>query len=184
MTDLEFKDDILRNRVNGQLLARLPELGLPDCLLTAGCLFQAVWNRLSGQAADWGVQDYDLFYHDDRDLSWEAEDRVIRRVADAMADLPVRIETRNQARVHLWYPARFGSDYPQLPSSRAGIDRYLIACTCVGIDVQNGALYTPNGLDDLAAGRLDMNPLHPKPELFRQKAESYRRRWPWLTIAA
>jgi hypothetical protein len=50
--------------------------------------------------------------------------------------------------------------------------------------VQSGELYAPDGLGDLVAGVLRMNPRNPKPELFRQKAESYRQRWPWLEIVA
>lgn len=182
MTGAEFRASVLRNVFNGELLRRLPSLGLGQCHLTAGCLFQTLWNEASQRAPEWGIKDYDVFYFDARDLSWDAEDRVIRRVAEATSDLPITVEARNQARVHLWYPQRFGGDYPQLSSTRAGIDLYLISCTCVGIDVQTGDLYAPNGLDDLASGALRMNPLNPKPELFRRKAESYRQRWPWLEI--
>ncbi len=51
------------------------------------------------------------------------------------------------------------------------------------LDVASGALYAPNGLEELASGVLRMNPLNPRPDLFRGKAESYRERWPWLTLA-
>jgi hypothetical protein len=181
MTDREFRESVLQNPVNKELLRRLPALQLGQCHLTAGCLFQTVWNQLSAREPDWGIKDYDVFYFD-KNLSWDAEDEVIRRVSEATSDLPVAVEVRNQARVHLWYRQRFGDDYPQLDSARAGIDLYLISCTCVGIDVQTGDLYAPNGLDDLVSGMLRMNPLNPKPELFRQKAESYRHRWPWLQV--
>ncbi len=182
MTSLEFLAIALSNPANKELLGRLPRLGLRDCYLTAGCLFQTVWNHMSGHTPEWGIKDYDIFYFDDRDLSWDAEDQLIRRIAEATADLPITVETRNQARVHLWYRRRFGSDYPQLGSTRAGIDLYLISCTCIGIDVRTGELYAPNGLDDLLSGVLLMNPRNPKPDLFRSKAESYQRRWPWLRI--
>jgi uncharacterized protein len=182
MTEDEFRASVLQNPMNRELLRRLPMLELEQCHLTAGCLFQTVWNQLSGRAPDWGIKDYDIFYFDDRDLSWDAEDEVIRRVAGATEDLPITVETRNQARVHLWYPQHFGGDYPQLGSARAGIDLYLISCTCIGIEVHTGDLYVPNGFDDLVSGALRMNPLNPKPELFRQKAESYRQRWPWLAV--
>ena len=179
MTDFDFYASVLKNLINKELLARL---GLGECHLTAGCLFQTVWNELSGRAPDWGIKDYDVFYFDDRDLSWDAEDRVIRRVSEETSDLPIRVEIRNQARVHLWYRQRFGGAYPQLQSTRAGIDRYLISCTCVGIDVHTHDLYAPNGLGDLTSGVLRINPLNPKPDLFRQKAESYQERWPWLEV--
>lgn len=181
MTEAEFVDGVLANSVNAELLARLRSLDLPECYLTAGCLFQPIWNRRSGQPAGWGVKDYDVFYFDP-DTSWEAEDRIIRRIVDITADLSVVVEARNQARVHLWYPDRFGGDYPQLASARDGIDRYLICCTCVGIEVLSGDLYAPYGLEELVQGVLRINPRNAKPDLFQQKARSYQARWPWLKI--
>jgi hypothetical protein len=145
-------------------------------------VFQTIWNRMSDRAPEWGIKDYDVFYFDDSDLSWEAEDRVIQEVAEKTADLPIKVEVKNQARVHLWYSRPFGGDYPRLTGTRAGIDRYFISCTCVGIDVRTGELYAPDGLGDLASGSMRQNPRNPKPALFRQKAENCRRRWPWLRI--
>lgn len=184
MTEDDLRDAVLGNPANAALLARLPELGLPQCHLTAGCLFQAVWNRRSGHAPDWGVKDHDIFYFDDDDLSWDAEDRVIRCVRDAIADLPIRVDIKNQARVHLWYRERFGGDYPRLASTRDGIDRYLIACTCVGIDVATGEVHAPDGFGDMATGVLRMNPRNPRLDLFPAKARSYQQRWPWLRTIA
>ena len=182
MTDHEFRAQVLANPFNEILLDRLAPLDLPQCHLTAGCIFQTIWNRMSDHSPEWGIKHYDVFYFDDRDLGWDAEDRVIRRVAAAVADLPVEVEVRNQARVHLWYTDRFGGDYPVLESARAGIDLYLVACTCVGIEVQTGALYAPDGFHDLAAGLLKMNSRNPQPAKFREKAETYQQRWPWLQI--
>ena len=176
-------DNAMANPLNAELLTRLAALALPQCYLCAGSVFQATWNLASGRSADWGVKDYDVFYFDDRDLSWEAEDDVIQRVHASTADLGVQVEVRNQARVHLWFADRFGASYPQLKSTRDGIDRYLVACTCVGIEVATGEVYAPDSLRDLADGVLRLNLRQPAPELFRAKAESYHARWPWLTIA-
>lgn len=182
LTPASFIAQALSNPVNAELLQRLDSLRLPQCHLTAGCLFQAVWNRQTGRAPDWGVKDYDVFYFDAADLSWEAEDRVIRAVQALTADLGVAVEVKNQARVHLWYRDRFQADYPQLTRTTDGIDRYLIACTCVGIDARSRALYAPNGLDELQRGILRMNPRFAQPAMFRDKARSYQERWPWLSI--
>ncbi|CAK16398.1 nucleotidyltransferase family protein [Pseudomonas entomophila] len=172
----------LENATNRALLALLPKLDLPNCMLTAGCLFQTFWNVRSGRAAEWGIKDYDIAYFDE-DLSWEAEDRVIARVRDACRHLGVNVEVRNQARVHLWYEAKFGAHYPQLKSVTEGIDRYLINSTCLGVDVVTGELYSTYGLEDLQNDVLSMNARNPQPVLFRRKADSYRERWPWLKVA-
>lgn len=163
------------------LLHRLADFDLPDCYLTAGCLYQQIWNQKSGQPPLWGVKDFDVFYFDE-DTSWEAENRVIEQAAKDLGPLSDRIEIRNQARVHLWYEARFGSPIAPLTCSRDGIDGFLVACTCVGIEVHSGTLYAPYGLTELWSGILRMNAANPKPDLFAQKARDYQARWPWLSI--
>lgn len=180
MTDADFIAIALENPVNRAILDRLPALDLGPAYLTAGCLFQAVWNRQSGRAADDAVKDYDIFYHAAADLSWDAEDAVIRRSEILFADLGVTIEIKNQARVHLWYRDRFGADYPPLASCEDGIDRFLICGTCVGIEAASRRLYAPFGLGDIEAGLLRPNPNNPNTSRFLEKARSYQARWPHL----
>jgi hypothetical protein len=170
------------NPLNARILDGLADIGLPDCWLVAGCLYQTCWNLASGRPVDEGITDYDVFYFDDSDLSWEAEDREIRRLARLYGPA---VELRNEARVHLWYAERFGPGYPRLASARDGIDRFPVAGTCIGIGWRGGRLevHAPFGLDDMVAGVLRPNPLNPREDLFRMKAESYRRRWPWLRIS-
>jgi len=57
MTDLEFEAAVLANPCNRELLERLGAIGLKECHLTAACLFQSVWNRISGRSPEWGVKD-------------------------------------------------------------------------------------------------------------------------------
>ena len=80
---------VLANPVNRALLGRLSALGLPDSALVAGCLFQSVWNGLTGNDPTYRIVDYDVSYCDLDDLSWDAENCVIRRCADAFADVRV-----------------------------------------------------------------------------------------------
>lgn len=156
---------------------------MPQCFLTAGCLYQTVWNLRSGLSPHENIKDYDVFYYDASDLSWEAEDAVIERVSQCCLELNATVEVKNQARVHLWYEQKFGRAYPALQSTTDGIDRYLIECTRVGIDVETQGVYAPIGFADLWDGVLRMNPLNPNPSLFHAKAEDFKRRWQWLQIA-
>lgn len=180
-TTSAFLTSVTLNPSNAELLKRLPTLQLPQCLLTAGCLFQAVWNQQAGLPPAWGVKDYDIFYFD-ADTSWEAENAVIEAVQGLCGDLGVVVEVKNQARVHLWYGQRFGRDYPPLRSAKDGVDRYLVAGTCVAIDVASAEVYAPFGLDDIYDGVLRSNPLNHQPDLFLAKALSYQQRWPGLQI--
>lgn len=179
---MAFRNIALSNPANRRLIEGLAALDLPQCHLTAGCLFQTVWNHLSGRPLAENIKDYDVFYFDGSDLSWDAEDAVIRRVAPLADRLGLPVEVKNQARVHLWYRQRFGADYPQLHSARDGIARYLVRCTCVGIEARSGEVFAPDGFADLEAGILRINPLMPRPGKWQAKAETYKARWPWLTI--
>ena len=178
MTEASFLSTIRLNPVNAALLARLPDLGALQAHLVAGALFQTVWNVRSGQPPGAHIRDYDLFYWD-ADTSYEAEDAVIRRAAALFADLGVRVEVRNQARVHLWFAGKHGLFRPPLRSAREGIDQFLVECTCVGVSAA-GEVYAPRGLDDLVAGRLRRNPRNHTPTLYAAKVADYRARWPWL----
>ena len=93
-------------------IERARDLDLPDWMVVSGALYNTVWNNLTGKPAGYGIKDIDLFYHDASDLSWEAEDVVIRRGAAHFAGVPLPVEIRNQARVHLWYKQRFGNESP------------------------------------------------------------------------
>ena len=102
------------------LLECLRDAALPQWRIVSGCLYQTVWNLLTGRPRGTGIQDLDVIYSDDSDLSWEAEDAVIKRVA---ARGPLQI--RNQARVHLWYEQHFGAPYAPFgrPTSRCCVIR-------------------------------------------------------------
>jgi hypothetical protein len=176
----------LGNPNNRKILERLPALDAPHACLVAGSVYQALWNALSGRQVAEGVKDYDLFYFDAADLSYEAEDKVVQRARALFADLDVLVDVKNQARVHLWYPQRFGGDYPRLMSVEDGIARFLVRATCIGLLPQAEGtlrLIAPYGTDELREGVLAPNGLRrPDMERFRAKAASYVARWPWLRV--
>jgi uncharacterized protein len=119
-----------------RLLARLREIRLPQWRLVAGCLYQTVWNVLTGRPRGTGIQDYDPIYFASDDLSWEAEDAVIRSVAAATLGCVGPVEVRNQARVHLWFERRFGVAYPQLSSADEALQRYASMVHAVGVRLE------------------------------------------------
>lgn len=176
----------LANPINRAILTRLPMLGIPDAWLVAGSIYQSYWNALSGQPVTAGIKDYDIFYFDPSDLSYEAEDVVLRRAALVFSDLDALIDIKNQARVHLWYKDRFGADWVPVESAREAIGRFQVRCTCVGLQPKADGtleLHAPYGLEELSRGELRPNPHCPNQGGIRAKAESYRARWSWLTIA-
>lgn len=183
MSDLEGRMRDILGRTPGlmRVLAVARALDLPDWLVFSGAVYQPVWNHLTGRPPDWGVNDYDLAYFDPADLSWEAEDRVIRRVAAAF-DPTLRdlVEARNQARVHLWFEAKFGEAYAPLASSAEALTRFASPTFAVGVRLEADdrlTIVAPFGLEDLFALRIRPNPLRPTAGLART-VDNARRRWP------
>lgn len=181
MNEKRFLSLALANEKNRTILAHMPELGLEDCWLVSGSLFQTVWNRLTDRALDHGIKDYDVFYFDP-DTSFEAEDRAIARARTLFAPLGLEVELRNQARVHLWYEAKFGTAYPPLRSSREGIDRFLAPACMVGV-AADGQIYAPHGFDDMESMTIRPNRApNFSAERYAEKAARWKALWPELTV--
>jgi hypothetical protein len=181
-----FLTAALCNPANQAIADELFRLALPDAWIVSGCLVQTAWNVQTGRAVDYGINDYDVFYFDP-DTSWQAEDAVIRKVQNRLTSLGIKVEVRNQARVHVWYPEKHGLPYPALRSSTQGIDRFVTKNTQVGIRrTQHGYdIYAPNGFDDIA--NMIVRP-NPGPNFsaasYEAKAVRWKRLWPELTILA
>lgn len=157
---------------------------LPDARLVAGCLYQTVWNALTGQLRSHGIKDYDVAYFDAGDLSWEAEDHVIVRVRERLPELAPRIEVRNQARVHLWYEEHFGKPYAPLASTDEGIDRYASTTHMVGVRLSpegDMGIYAPE-LQDIFTLRVRPNRMFDNRATYEAKARRMATIWPGLTV--
>jgi hypothetical protein len=184
MRSEDFRTTVLRNPVIDALLDDLRERDLPDAWIVAGCLCQTAWNAWTGRAVDYGIDDYDVFYFDP-DLSFEAEDRAIHALRLTSNRLGVRVEVRNQARVHLWYPQKHGRPYPALQRSTEGIDRFLTRCTMVGIarGRDSDRIYAPAGFDDIRDLTVRPNlSANFSSQAYRTKAARWAARWPELTV--
>src|SRR5215472_6302778 len=160
-------------------------LGLPDWLVFSGAVYQPVLNHLTGRPLDYGIKDYDLAYFDPSDVSYEAEDVVIRR-ARAAFDEPLRsmVQVRNQARVHLWFEAKFGEPYGPLSCTAEALERFTSATFAVGLRLEADDrlhIEAPFGLSDLFALRLRPNPRR-KTIHFARTSADVQRRWPELVI--
>ncbi|HEY8290295.1 MAG TPA: nucleotidyltransferase family protein [Acetobacteraceae bacterium] len=168
-----------------RLLVHLRALRLPQWRLVAGCLYQTVWNVLTDRAQGTGIQDYDLIYFDAHDLSWEAEDAVIRRVAAATIDCVGPVQVRNQARVHLWFHDRFGISYPPLSCADEALLRYASVVHAVGVrltDDDGLDVIAPFGLHDLFAMVIRPNRRLDNAVSHARKAARAQVLWPEVTV--
>jgi hypothetical protein len=186
MNTEDFLAACLRNPVNDAIAEELFRLALPDAWIVSGCLVQTVWNVLTSRRIDHGINDYDIFYFDP-DISWQAEDAVISQLQGRLEKPGVKIEVRNQARVHLWYPEKHGLPYPALQSSTQGIDRFLTKNTQVGIRRGHSGhdVYAPNGFGDIAGMIVRPNPgPNFSAASYEAKAARWKTLWPEITVLA
>jgi hypothetical protein len=167
------------------VLSIIRDLALPDGWLVAGCVYQTIWNALTGRPPRTGIKDYDIAYFDASDLSYEAEDRVIARVAEAGAALGLELEVRNQARVHLWFEERFGFAVPPLTSASEAPMRYASTTHAVGIRLMRSDRFevvVPYGLRDLFALHIRPNRMMPNGATHNAKARRCLTIWPEVTV--
>ena len=166
-------------------LERAREMDLPDWWLVSGVLYNSVWNHLTGKPSAYGIKDIDLFYFDDADHSYEAEDAVIKRGEAAFDGLAVPVEIRNQARVHLWFEQRFGAVYPKLTSGKEGVSYFASKTHAVGVRLEPDGrllLHAPFGLDDIFSFRVTPNHSLDNKVTYHAKAKRQMKLWPDLTL--
>lgn len=166
-------------------LEALAALDLPDAWIVSGAVYQSVWNHLTDRSPTHGLKDIDVIYFDGHDLSYEAEDREIRRAAALMAGLPVPVELRNQARVHLWFERRFGVRVPALTSATQSLERYAAKTHAVAIrrdPTGDLEMVAPFGLEPVFAFRLVPNLALENRRTYEEKGARMAALWPELTV--
>lgn len=187
MSELERRlSDIVRADAGlMHVLTTVRGLGLSDWRVFSGAVYQSVWNAVTGRPAGYGVRDYDLGYFDP-DVSWDAEDVVIKRVAAAF-DQPFRdmVEVRNQARVHLWFEGKFGEPYEALAGTDEALARFVAPAFAVGVRLEADdaiSVAAPFGLEDVFSLTLRPNPRRGLARGWDRVVANARARWPELTI--
>lgn len=166
-------------------LSQARVLAAPDWRLVSGALYQTVWNALTGRPDGYGLKDLDVAYFDGADLSWDAEDVVIKRADTLFAKSAVPVEVRNQARVHLWFEDRFGEPYASLSCTDECLERYTTRAHAVGVRLEaDGSLdiAAPFGLDDVFALRVRPNLRCTSPGNYAEKARRAKATWPEVAV--
>ncbi|MBZ9669716.1 nucleotidyltransferase family protein [Mesorhizobium sp. ES1-3] len=180
-----FLDIVAADPLLAETLARVRMLVLPDWLVVSGALYNSVWNHLTGKPSGYGIRDVDLFYFDESDLSYEAEDTVIRRAAAHFEGLPLPVEVRNQARVHLWYPQKFGQPCPRYTSASESVSYFASKTHAVGVRFDADGqleLVAPFGLDDLFSFRITPSRVMDNQRTHEAKGKRAQEYWPEITV--
>ncbi|KAF5004392.1 hypothetical protein FDECE_9112 [Fusarium decemcellulare] len=182
---LRFREALERNKTLTTVLSRAATMKLPGWYLAAGALTQTVWNVVTQRDPEQGINDYDLIYFDQSDLSWEAEDAVIQAGRKLFADIPVEVEIRNQARVHLWYERKFGKPCPQHKSSEASISTWGTNSALIAVRLRDDGewdIYAPWGFSDMFSLVVRPNQQVMTEAVYVKKVARWIQFWPELTI--
>ena len=168
----------------GPLLDRWGDIRLPDAWLVAGAVAQTVWNAALGKPPDHGIRDIDIVYFDSDDLTVDGETRAEQRIRSLFADLPVAFDVKNEARVHLWYAAKFGRAIPPYRSTEDAIATFPTTATAIGIRPAGEGLHVsaPFGLTDLLGLVVRPNKAQVTPQIYEAKVARWRELWPGLDI--
>lgn len=160
------------------------DFALPDGWLVAGAVVQTVWNDAFNLPPDHGIDDIDLIYFDPGDLSAEAENTQAERIRACLDKVPIRLDVKNQARVHLWYQAKFGQAIAPYRSSAEAIATFPTTAAAIGIRPTGGNLEftAPFGFDDLLGLIVRPNKRQVTADVYERKIRRWRKLWPDLRI--
>jgi len=174
-----------RNESVQKILERASKLKMPNWYLGAGGVVQTVWNVRHGFNSENGIKDYDLVYYDANDTSYEAEDRFIQKGKEMFNDIPVLVEIRNQARVHLWYEKHFVKPIDQYKSVEEAICTWPTTATSIGVRKDADGkfqIYAPFGLDDLLGMVVRANKVLITEKIYQDKVDRWIKIWPNLKV--
>ena len=184
-TELQLLERTIRSSpLLGPVFDRWGDVRLPNCWLVAGAVAQTVWNARLGYSPDHGIKDVDIVYFDAEHLDAELEQAEEQRIRSLFADLPVQFDVKNEARVHLWYAARFGYAIAPYRSTEEAIATMPTTATAIGVRLVDAQLEisAPFGLADLCRLVVRPNKAQITAQRYEEKVSRWRVLWPALDI--
>lgn len=186
MTDdlIELQAIVFESPLLSSILTNWDKIALRDSWLVAGAIAQTVWNHTFGYPLTHGINDIDIVYFDANDLSEDTEAEHSARIREAFSALPVWIDVKNQARVHLWYEAKFGYAIKPYTSTAEAITTFPTTAAAVGLRPgrNNLELSAPFGLSDLLNAIVRPNKKQITREIYDKKVNRWISVWPELKI--
>lgn len=158
------------------------QINLPEWYVAGGCVTQSVWNWKMKLPVLHGLKDVDLVYFDPNETEADEEQQRIR-IKELFSGLPIPIDVINQARVHEWYPKKFGYSIPAYTSSEDGISTWLPAFS-VGVRAENSKfkIFAPFGLNDTFNMIVRMNKRQITKEVYDTMVKRLQRDWPTIEV--
>jgi uncharacterized protein len=182
---MDLKDIIFKSRCLIETFDFLKNYSYEKIYVAAGAVTQTVWNNLFGNDLKYGIDDLDLIYFNDNDLSELHEDNVSNDIKKGLGQIGLNLDIKNQARVHLWYQDKFGYKIESIKSLEDSISRFPTTATSVGIgynDLNGLDIIAPFGLDDLLHGIIRPNKRQITEAIYSDKVSKWTKKWPGLKV--
>jgi hypothetical protein len=158
----------------------LDEVGITHYYVGAGAIVQSVWNEITDKQQNYGISDVDIVYYNADDLTEGDEERIAKRIKEKIGEFPLKIDVKNEARVHMWYKEKFGYDIEPYKSLEDAINSWPTTSTSLGIRREGKdewVVYAPFGIDDIFDLKLISNCRQITEEIYMQKVEKWNKKW-------
>lgn len=167
-----------------RVLDQWAELAIPHCWLAAGVVVQSYWNDRHRFPPIYGISDVDLVYFDSQDLTENAESCHASRIGDLHQSLGIKIDVKNEARVHLWYESRFGFPIKAYTSVESAIETFPTTAGAIGVRPKGNRLeaFAPFGFDDLMNLIVRPNKRQITRTIYADKVNRWMSLWPRLNV--
>ncbi|AQU82742.1 MULTISPECIES: nucleotidyltransferase family protein [unclassified Halomonas] len=175
-----IKHWVTNDPVRMEALTAASEQKLPGWCLAAGFVRNLAWDKLHGFTSSTPLNDIDLIYFDQQDIS-NSRDREIERELRAVSKLPWSV--KNQARMH-----ERNMDGPYT-STEDAMSFWVEVETAVGAALDDDGdvlIVAPFGIKPLFDYTITLNPKRPKRTDFEARICSKRwlQTWPRLVVNA
>ncbi len=171
------KSDIFRTTYD-----YLSHSALRDWYIASGFVQQTYYNSRHGFDIHYAIKDIDVVYFDaeqpaDADVEHRIEGEVTRALGSRL-----KVDVKNQAHVHTFYPERFGYAIEPHRHIFAAIDSYPTTSTTIGITKGDSGelIYASFGLQDLYNLVLRPNRKSVTREIYEAKRKRVEANWPMV----
>lgn len=173
-----IKQNILLN----EILIVLKDFPSEDLFLGAGSIAQAVWNFKFDKDPSFGINDIDIIFYNDSNLSEDYEMLIYNQIIKLFQTFSIRIDLKNQARVHLWYSKKFNSQIKPITSIEDAIKRWPTTATSIAIRIKTETIIAPFGTSDLLSCIVRPNKTQITRDIYMSKVNKWLKLWPDLKI--
>jgi hypothetical protein len=182
---MDLQNVISRSQYLSNTLDFLKNYNREQIFIAAGAIAETVWNYLFDNELKYGIEDLDLIFFNNKDLSEKYENDIAKDLNKELKKIDLSLDIKNQARVHLWYEAKFSHKISPIKSLEDSIERFPTTTTSIAIryDENNQLeLIAPYGLDDLFSGIIRPNKKQITEAIYYAKVEKWTKKWPGLKV--